>query len=217
MFLIYSIALQSALGFGPMLPVTASYHSVLVKKDRKERLKTSVPHMIAAYLFCLALIAILSVIGAPAVHDLAFNPMINPVPFADISENPVHYMLNVIHFVPFGFLLPILWKKFEKLYFVLLFGALFSLSIEIFQLFCIRVTDIDDFLMNTIGTLVGYLLYLCAKRIFPKISVFSVASENHYKWEPYFYFAFAWVIMIFIQPYFLIWQMGPPISPGGLS
>ena len=213
MFFIYSVALQSILGFAPLLPVTASYHSVLIRKDRKERLKTSVPHVVAAYLFCLALVATLSVVGMPAVHDLAFSPIINPVPFAEISENPIHYMLNVMQFVPFGFMLPMLWKKFEKLGFVLLFGSLFSLSIEIFQSFCVRVTDIDDLIMNTAGTLVGYLLFLCAKRIVPKISVFSIVSENHWKWEPYFYFAFAWFIMIFIQPYFLIWHMGPIMGP----
>ena len=217
MFFIYSVALQSILGFAPLLPVTASYHSVLVRRDRKERLKTSVPHVIAVYLFCLTLVAILTATGIPAVDNLAFSPKINPIPFVEISEYPVNYMLNVMLFVPFGFLLPVLWKKFEKMRFVLLFGAFFSLSIEIFQLFNLRVTDIDDLLMNTVGAIVGYLLFLCAKRIAPKILIFSIASENHWKWEPYCCFAFAWIIMIFIQPYIPIWQMGPPLLPGGLS
>lgn len=40
-------------------------------------------------------------------------------------------------------------------------GALTSLTIEILQMFGGRYAEIDDFLINTFGTLAGYLFYTC--------------------------------------------------------
>lgn len=42
----------------------------------------------------------------------------------------------------------------------------FSFTIEICQLFCYRATDVDDLLMNTIGTVVGYVIWVLFHKIF---------------------------------------------------
>ncbi|MGE7183965.1 VanZ family protein [Peribacillus sp. NPDC006672] len=65
---------------------------------------------------------------------------------------------NIIGFVPFGFILPLLSKKF--LDFKAIIIATFSLSFtyEILQLlFEFGSFDIDDLILNTLGGLVGYL------------------------------------------------------------
>ena len=49
-----------------------------------------------------------------------------------------------------------------------------SLAIEICQLFCYRATDVDDLIMNTLGTLVGYLIWLLYKRVFQKIGTKAI-------------------------------------------
>ena len=38
-------------------------------------------------------------------------------------------------------------------------GILFSLAIELNQLLNNRITDIDDLFTNTLGAIIGYLLY----------------------------------------------------------
>ena len=43
-----------------------------------------------------------------------------------------------------------------------------SLSIELSQLFCLRVTDIDDLTMNTLGTAVGFGCWIAFRCLFPK-------------------------------------------------
>lgn len=44
-----------------------------------------------------------------------------------------------------------------------------SLSIELSQLFCLRVTDIDDLTMNTLGTAVGFGCWIAFQAAwFPK-------------------------------------------------
>lgn len=83
---------------------------------------------------------------------------INLVPFSrDIDTTA--YVLNLLLFVPFGFLLPFVWPNIKKLSYVVFSGFSFSLLVEISQLFNNRQTDIDDLILNTLGTLMGYLLF----------------------------------------------------------
>lgn len=89
---------------------------------------------------------------------------INIIPF--FSEIKVTYYLNILMFMPLGFLLPLIWKTYRKFIKVLIFGFGMSFSIEILQLINSRVTDIDDLLMNSLGTCIGYLLFYLIKRIF---------------------------------------------------
>ena len=37
-------------------------------------------------------------------------------------------------------------------------------AIEVLQMFCGRTTDVDDLLMNTLGALIGYWMFLAAER-----------------------------------------------------
>lgn len=76
---------------------------------------------------------------------------------------------NVLAFAPFGFCLPLV-SPIDKSFFRILFWSfLFSLSIETIQLvYKIGIFDVDDLLLNTIGGLVGYLLFQIVTHIFYK-------------------------------------------------
>lgn len=67
---------------------------------------------------------------------------------------------NVIGFLPFGFILPILICRLRRGPTVILFGMLLSTLIECMQLI-LRVgsCDVDDVILNTAGVAVGYLLF----------------------------------------------------------
>ncbi|PGU01329.1 MULTISPECIES: VanZ family protein [Bacillus] len=69
------------------------------------------------------------------------------------------YLLNIVLFMPFGFLLPTIWPHFRKMKNTVCAGFLFSLAIELSQLLNNRITDIDDLFTNTLGAMVGYVLY----------------------------------------------------------
>jgi glycopeptide antibiotics resistance protein len=74
----------------------------------------------------------------------------------------IHYFLinflgNLVMFLPFGFLVPLLWNLSGKK--TLLIGFFCSLFIECCQLFLARGTDVDDLILNTAGTALGLLLY----------------------------------------------------------
>ena len=64
---------------------------------------------------------------------------------------------NILLFIPIGIFLPLLWNiEYKK---VLLYGILFSIFVEIIQIWLPRVTDIDDVILNNIGVYIGILIH----------------------------------------------------------
>lgn len=67
---------------------------------------------------------------------------------------------NVIGFIPFGFILPVLSKELRKGGSVVFYGMAMSVIVESMQLFGrVGSCDIDDVILNTLGTLVGYVMF----------------------------------------------------------
>lgn len=86
-----------------------------------------------------------------------FGQNINVIPFR-VLHSDFESWGNMFMFIPFGALLVLLSKKCQNLYVTLLAGAGLSLFIELLQLFSVRITDIDDVILNTAGTLCGFIL-----------------------------------------------------------
>lgn len=120
-------------------------------------------------LFALYLAAMDAVVALPSVNYIRFEPNINLVPFAYMFSDYKNSFLNVLLFMPLGFLLPILWTSFRKFHWTLLFGFCTSLLIEVLQLFTFRATDINDLMTNTLGTLLGWCIARLVLRFVPSI------------------------------------------------
>lgn len=108
-----------------------------------------------------------------------FNPDINLIPFSDGFS--LGFILNIILFIPLGFLCPIISKSYQCIKNTFLIGSGLSLSIEIVQLFTLyRATDIDDLITNVAGTLIGYLGFrLIYKRVITKSHSVSDSREAY--------------------------------------
>lgn len=75
-------------------------------------------------------------------------------------------ILNIMLFIPLGFLLPMYSDKLKKMYIVVPIGLLATLTIEFTQHFNDYGTfEIDDALNNTIGTLLGYCIFMIFFRL----------------------------------------------------
>lgn len=118
----------------------------------------SVKRFLLISLFTLYLCELFDRVGISSVHR--WNPLLNLIPFGGEKNFGfvLDLVLNTLLFLPFGFLLPILWKKCRSWKMTVASGFLLSLMVEILQMFCYRVTDVNDLLMNTLGTLLGCLL-----------------------------------------------------------
>ena len=113
-----------------------------------------------ASLFTLYLCAMFDRVGIPAIQYCTWHPAVNLIPFTDEKDLRffLQVVLNAVLFLPFGFLLPVLWRKCRSWKSTVAAGFLTSLGIEILQLFCYRATDVDDLIMNTLGTFLGYII-----------------------------------------------------------
>ena len=73
---------------------------------------------------------------------------------------------NIALFIPYGVLIPILFNKMRKKRLYLIYTSIMVLILEIVQLFSLRGSfDIDDFLLNIFGAMIGYLLFKIIWRV----------------------------------------------------
>lgn len=98
--------------------------------------------------------------GIPSIRYFSFRPQANLIPFSDFGDSRFFWLsgMNTLLTVPLGMLLPLCWKQYQHFSRTAAVGFLVSLSIELSQMFCFRATDIDDLILNTLGTMVGFLL-----------------------------------------------------------
>lgn len=111
-------------------------------------------------IFGLYVLSVLAAVGFPSLSYLTVDFTVNVIPFGELFDFSMSYLsnmiLNVILFMPLGVFLPMMsgeWKSWKR---VVLTGFLFSLFIEIMQIFSFRATDVDDLMMNTLGAAAGY-------------------------------------------------------------
>lgn len=76
---------------------------------------------------------------------------------------------NVLAFAPFGFVLPIISSSNRKFFNILILSFELTLGVELMQLLLkVGIFDVDDILMNTIGGVLGYILFLLFRKIYYK-------------------------------------------------
>lgn len=167
-------------------------YQIIICKIQNDRQKNKVLHMILVYIFLLYLYLTLSVAGIGSIWDIGHYDKIirleeiNLIPFQ--SEGIMTYVLNIIMFLPLGFLISLIWKQYRNPLKILLIGFGFSLSIEICQLFNRRNTDIDDLIMNTLGAVAGYFIWKLTKRLCGNINQKAISLS---RLEPVIYLALA--------------------------
>lgn len=105
-------------------------------------------------------------------------PLVNLLDYPETREILINVIGNTAMFVPLGIVWPSVYKELNTHRRVLAAGIGFSLFIEILQLlFHDRVSDIDDLLLNSLGFIIGYLIYLGAMSLKNKAKP-SVSSRS---------------------------------------
>lgn len=133
---------------------------------RKDKLP--LPRHLTVYAFlvycCIVLFATVFLWG------VNFNPgyyLLNLQPFIWITETyemgwarmVEQLLLNILMFVPLGFLAPMVFKSLRRLWSTAAFCLCFTIFIETFQYFTGRAADIDDVIMNLLGGILGFLAF----------------------------------------------------------
>jgi len=176
------------------LPFLIPYQILLAYQSKKLGHKLSMAHFVSVYIFVYYFTGVLSFTGIPSIMDIVHNSFgiitglniqpdeINLIPFYWMTDGIRPYIENILLFIPLGFMHPLIWKRYEVLWRTLLTGLTFSLIIELSQLFNQRITDIDDLLMNTLGTFVGWVIFRLLKKHLSKLrDKVDVKSSNNEK------------------------------------
>ncbi|WP_439033572.1 VanZ family protein [Bacillus paranthracis] len=129
----------------------------------KAKNNISIRHFLWVYVFLFYLSLVYKVTQIATVWDISRYEtwirvnQINLTLFDTAGSTT--YLLNILLFMPLGFLLPTIWPQFRKMKNTVCTGFFFSLAIELNQLLNNRITDVDDLFTNTLGAIIGYVLY----------------------------------------------------------
>ena len=93
-------------------------------------------------------------------------PLVYLMDYEILWEMKINIIGNVTMFIPIGIIWPAVLRKLDTHGKVIAAGVGFSLCIEILQLpFYDRVTDVDDLILNSLGFLTGYGIFLLARKL----------------------------------------------------
>lgn len=81
----------------------------------------------------------------------------------------VNVVGNIVMFMPWGFGLVLLWSRKQRLFSIILHALGLTLFIEFGQLFVGRSVDVDDVILNFLGSCIGAALYFLLRKLFPKL------------------------------------------------
>lgn len=85
---------------------------------------------------------------------------------------------NIMFFIPFGLFLSCFYIKKANIKKISIIALIFSLSIEMLQYFSGRYFDIDDVIWNTLGALIGLLVFYLTKLLFNNKNNKFIEQEN---------------------------------------
>ena len=125
------------------------------------------------------------------MYNLKSEQYINLIPFYNLIQDYKNHISmfssvkemveNIFLFIPFGFLYRYSFQNKRSFKSIILRGFLLSLCIESVQLiysliigFPIRYFDINDLMMNTLGVVLGLLLWKAAFQIEKKIGKVNI-------------------------------------------
>lgn len=91
-----------------------------------------------------------------------------------LDEDALTQLLgNTLLFAPWGFCLPLLWRRFRIPLRMIGLSLALPLFIECTQLFIGRVVEVDDVLLNFAGALCGAGLWWCVHKLVPATDLLS--------------------------------------------
>ena len=151
-----------------------------------KKYKLDISREIIKSIFFIYITIVLSITfnNLDSYYALTFDYQFNSIPLKEtisMFKNTLSVALyqvggNILLFIPFGLFIPFLYKKDQNIIKVGFLSFLFSLSIEISQVILGRIGDIDDLIFNTIGGIIGFIIYFILRKI--QIRAFNDISRN---------------------------------------
>ena len=145
--------------------IEKSFNGIAKRMDRHSTMKDELNRMIVLFAFIIYLFMVIGIVflsREPGSRDAIRLQL-----FCIFSENiwaKTFAIENIIMFIPFGFMLPLLWNQYNSFRRCIFAGLLSSIAIEVVQYvtktgYC----ELDDVLNNLMGTMIGYGVLVAVK------------------------------------------------------
>lgn len=159
-----------------IIPVFALFRTISFWQMKKLNQKTTILHEVGMMVLIIYMIDLFIRNQTPLMSFYKeLDGKINLIPvnkivdmfFAAYSKNALGYAIEniltkMVLFLPIGFIIPLLWRFKTELWTVFC-GFLISFILQILRLTFIKECNVDDIILNTLGTLLGYCIYLALK------------------------------------------------------
>jgi glycopeptide antibiotics resistance protein len=173
----------------PALPVAVAVGAVvflvqlvlLLRRGHFTWPRAAVAAAIAVYAAGILANTVFPIFLDAAPNEEPWSPALALIPFHDYEL--IDALTNVVVFVPMGILIPLLMRR-PSWWKALLTAAAVSLTIELLQLAAQKlfsgghVADINDFIWNTVGGVIGYAIFVVLTRV-PVLS----ALLDRFRWH----------------------------------
>ena len=122
--------------------------------------------------FIIYILSLFQIVTTSDLNTLSGN---NFIPFKEILRYDLGSRLfiknvigNILLFLPFGFFVSFILKS-DSIFEIIDISIITSVTIECVQMVIGRVFDIDDILLNLIGGILGWSIYLLLSRFYDKL------------------------------------------------
>lgn len=118
------------------------------------------------FLIIFATILFMPITFQPESYSLNLKPFSWIGTVNDTKEFIVEKVPNIMLFIPLGFFIPAVYKNKRKFNRTILLSFVITFSIEFFQYFIGRASDIDDIITNLLGAIIGYGIFKIISNLF---------------------------------------------------
>lgn len=139
-------------------------------KNKQKLIFSNEMMMLTFIVYILCLFQIVTSQDVSAVHG------VNVTLFKELTRYQIGSRLfyrnivgNIIMFIPFGFFTSY-YLKLEKKRMIFYITLVVAIVIELIQLKIGRAFDVDDVILNVVGSLLGYFLYRLMDKVFGDLS-----------------------------------------------
>ncbi|MDD3242687.1 MAG: VanZ family protein [Eubacteriales bacterium] len=131
-----------------------------IKFILKKKIEIRIFNWLCQFLWILIIVSILKITGIIGGSFGISSPFDSYISFKLFEDGfNAATILNICLFIPYGFLPVFIFKKLRKHWWNgLILGAVFSIGIEFLQTYIGRYAQLDDVIMNTAGTLLGFFI-----------------------------------------------------------
>lgn len=119
--------------------------------------------------------------GLGSANFTPFKTIKMYIEYADKLNSVENLAGNILVFVPFGMLFPLIRSSKSGFLDVFANSLILVLGIEIFQLFsAFGAFDVDDIILNCFGAMLGYVVYRKSRELFPGFDKKVRMEEEEY-------------------------------------